>query len=71
MISFVASPAPSKSILKSKVFWGIVASVAAFYGKKYGVVVDEAGLTNDLIMLAGQSLALTGRFTAKQPVRLL
>lgn len=61
----------SKSIFLSVTFWGILASVISTACKKYGIVIDEAGLANDGVTLVAAGLALYGRFRATQPVHIL
>ena len=64
---------PSKSIFASVTFWGIAVSVLAQLAARAGYHVpdDTAGITNDIASLVGAALALWGRFTASQPVRIL
>lgn len=57
-----------KPIFLSVTFWGVVVALVAGALKKYGWTIDEAGLTNDLVSLAGAIAALYGRWRASQPV---
>ena len=59
-----------KSILESKTFWGIVVALVMPTLAKHGVIVDPSGLTTDIVTAAGGVLAVYGRFTASQPVKM-
>lgn len=61
----------SKSLFLSKTFWGVVVGVAAELTKKYGITLDQAGLTNDLVALAASAFAVYGRVAATQAVHIL
>lgn len=54
----------TKSFLLSKTLWGLLIGFAAPLLAQHGVTVDQTGLTNDLIGLAGFGLAVYGRFQA-------
>lgn len=61
----------SKSILLSVTFWGLIVSVLAQIAARYGVTVDQAGLANDFVSLAGAALTVWGRLRANQPTHLI
>lgn len=54
----------TKGILMSKTVWGIIIMVAAQIAKRYGISIDEAGITDDILSAVGTILAIVGRFTA-------
>ncbi len=61
----------TKSVFLSLTFWSLAVMLASEAAKRYGIVVDQAGLTNDLVSLAGTGLALYGRFRATQPLHVI
>lgn len=58
----------SKSLFLSVTFWGVIAGLLSAILKKYGFVIDEAGLTNDAVTLASAVVAIWGRWRASRPV---
>lgn len=54
----------TKSFLTSKTLWGLLITLVAPLLAQHGITFDQAGLTNDLIGLAGFGLAVYGRFQA-------
>ena len=71
-----------KSILQSKTFWGIVIMAVAPYASRFfGVDVNVSdaeaaqNIADQVITIGGEAfgamLALWGRMTARQPVRVL
>lgn len=60
-----------KDLLKSKVFWGLVAMLLAATLRHAGIMVDGVdldGVASDLTLLGGAALAIVGRFKARQPI---
>ena len=61
----------SKSIFLSITFWSVIVTLCSEVAKRYGLTVDQAGLTNDLVSLAGIAMTIYGRVRATQPVHIL
>ena len=60
-----------KDLLKSKVFWGLLAMLLASALRHAGISVDGVdldGVASDLTLLGGAALALVGRFKARQAI---
>lgn len=53
-----------KPVWQSVTLWSLVVAVAAEVAKRYGVTLDAAGLTNDIVSLAGIAGVIYGRVTA-------
>lgn len=58
----------SKSLFTSVTFWGLIVTFLSQALKHWGIQVDEAGLSNDLVSLSGLLVAGYGRFRATQPL---
>lgn len=69
---------PSKNILLSKTFWGVVIAVAAPVLSRYGFEIEpgtEESLAQEIVSVGGAAiggiLAIYGRLTAKKGVTIL
>ena len=58
----------AKGILQSKTIWGIIVSLIALGLKHYNITVDEAGLTNDIVVVLGSIFSVYGRLVADKKI---
>lgn len=59
----------TKNFLMSKTFIGLGVAVGSMVAAKYGITVDSAGLTNDVVSLVGVALAAYGRVKADKALQ--
>jgi len=62
----------TKSLFASKTFWGVAISLLAVFAPKLGFSLGEdtiAGLTDEVVALAGAALAIYGRIAAVKTIK--
>jgi hypothetical protein len=58
----------AKGLLQSKTIWGIVISVIAQILKRYGITIDETGVTNDILSIIASGFAVYGRYAVDKTI---
>ena len=67
-----AAPQEAKSILESKTFWGMILVLISPMLAKSGLHIGDVNLAADnLSEIIGAALALYGRISASQPVKII